>query len=201
VDFNRIPLQGKDGLLAHLARVPDRCDVHGQRHSQTFILVIVACAVLAGMREFRAAAQVAENLSPEALRRLGVRPRSSSGAFLPPSELTIRRTMQRIDIEAFERELGTFSRQIGRGGTRPSTARRCGTPANRSGNRGTSGGDTRDTGRAGATGSGREDQRDPRGAPFARTAGPEREADNGRRDARTRSSRALWSRRRERTTC
>ena len=56
VDFNRIPLQGKDGLLAHLARVPDRRDVHGQRHSQVFILAIVACAVLAGMRGFRAAA-------------------------------------------------------------------------------------------------------------------------------------------------
>lgn len=116
VDFNRIPLQGKDGLLAHLARVSDRRDVHGQRHSQVFILAIVACAVLAGMRGFRAAAHFAKNLSPEALRRLGVRPRSSSGALLPPSEPTIRRTMQRIDIEAFERELGAFSRQIGLGG-------------------------------------------------------------------------------------
>ena len=113
VDFNRIPWQGKDGLLAHLARVPDRRDVHGQRHSQVFILAIVACAVLAGMRGFRAAADFAKGLSPEALRRLGVRPRASSGALLPPSEPTIRRTMQRIDVQAFEQALAAFAQQLG----------------------------------------------------------------------------------------
>lgn len=113
VDFNRIPLQGKDGLLAHLARVPDRRDVHGQRHSQVFILAIVACAVLAGMRGFRAAADFAKGLSPEALRRLGVRPRASTGELLPPSEPTIRRTMQRIDVQAFEDALAAFARQLG----------------------------------------------------------------------------------------
>jgi len=115
VDFNRIPWQGKDGLLAHLARVPDRRDVHGQRHSQVFILAIVACAVLAGMRGFRAAADFAKGLSPEALRRLGVRPRASSGALLPPSEPTIRRTMQRIDVQAFEQALAAFAQPLGLG--------------------------------------------------------------------------------------
>ncbi|MGC8489644.1 MAG: ISAs1 family transposase [Clostridia bacterium] len=115
VDFNRIVLQGKDGLLAHLARVPDRRDVHGQRHSQVFILAVVACAVLAGMRGFRAVADFAKGLDPEALRRLGVRPRTSSGALLPPSEPTIRRTMQGIDVAVFEQVLADFARQLGRG--------------------------------------------------------------------------------------
>lgn len=63
---DRIPLQGKDELLAHLAHVPDRRDVHGRRHSQVFILAIVACAVLAGMRAARPASGRQPSSTPPA---------------------------------------------------------------------------------------------------------------------------------------
>lgn len=113
VDFNRIPLEGKDGLLAALGRVPDHRDPHGKRHSLVFILAVAACAVLAGMRGYKQVADFARALPPEALRRLGVRPQESTGALRPPSEPTIRRTMTRIDVEAFERELGAFQARLG----------------------------------------------------------------------------------------
>lgn len=116
VDLNRIPIQGKDGLLAALARVPDPRDRHGKRHSLVYILAITACAVLAGMRGYRQVADFAADLTPEALRRLGVRPQSSTGALRAPSEPTIRRTLSRIDALAFERELGSFLQRIGLGG-------------------------------------------------------------------------------------
>lgn len=113
VDLNRIPIHGKDGLLAALARVPDRRDPHGKRHDLPFILAVTACGVLAGMRGYRPVADFAANLSAEALRRLGARPQASTGLLRPPSEPTIRRTMNWIDVEAFERELGAFARRIG----------------------------------------------------------------------------------------
>ena len=113
VDLNRIPIEGKGGLLAALARVPDDRDPHGKRHSLAFILAVAACAVLAGMRGYHQVAQFAEALPVEALRRLGARPQESTGKLRPPSEPTIRRTMNRIDVRAFERELGAFQAGIG----------------------------------------------------------------------------------------
>jgi hypothetical protein len=113
VDLNRVPMGGKDGLLAAMAKVPDRRDAHGKRHELSFILGVVACGVLAGMRGYRQVADFAAGLGPEVLRRLGVRPQASTGALRPPSEPTIRRTMNRIDVQAFERALGSFARRLG----------------------------------------------------------------------------------------
>ncbi len=113
VDLNRIPIGGKDGLLAALARVPDHRDPHGKRHSLAFILAVAACAVLAGMRGYRQVADFAQALPPEALKRLGVRPQESTGKLRAPSEPTIRRTMTRMDVQAFERELGAFQARLG----------------------------------------------------------------------------------------
>src|SRR5579875_472622 len=102
VDLNRIPIRGEGGLLASLAKVPDRRDPHGKRHDLPFILAVAACAVLSGMRGYQQVADWAAGLSHEALRRLGARPQASTGRLRPPSEPTIRRTMQGIDVEAFD---------------------------------------------------------------------------------------------------
>lgn len=115
VDLNRLPIEGGGGLLAALARVPDHRDAHGQRHSLVFILAVAACAVLAGMRGYQQVAEFAQALPPELLRRLGGRPQESTGRMRPPSEPTIRRTMNRLDVAAFERALGEFQRRIGLG--------------------------------------------------------------------------------------
>lgn len=116
VDLNRIPIEGNGGLLAALARVPDHRDPHGKRHSLVFILAVAACAVLAGMRGYKQVADFARALPPEALRRLGVRPQESTGELRPPSEPTIRRTITRVDVKAFEQELGAFQARLGLSG-------------------------------------------------------------------------------------
>ena len=109
-------LSGGDGLLAALAKVPDHRDRHGQRHSLPAILGIVVCGMLAGMRGYKPVAQFAASLSQDALRRLGVRPRPTERILRAPSEPTIRRTMNRIDAAAFERETGAFLQRIGLAG-------------------------------------------------------------------------------------
>jgi len=62
VDLTRIPIEGKGGLLAALARVPDTRDPHGKRHRLAFILAVAACGVLSGMRGYHQVAQFAAAL-------------------------------------------------------------------------------------------------------------------------------------------
>jgi hypothetical protein len=113
IDLNRIPLSGSKGLLAALAKVPDRRDRRGRRHSQVSILALAACAVLAGSRSFRAIADFAAGLDGELLMRLGCRRLLSTGQLRPPSEPTIRRTLTRVDTEALDRVVGEFLNQVG----------------------------------------------------------------------------------------
>ena len=113
VDLNRVPLEGSEGLLAAMRRVRDTRGARGKRHSLGFVLGVAACGVLAGMRGYQQVADFAAGLPVEALRRLGGRPQAGTGRLRPPSEPTIRRTLTRIDIEAFERELGGFLAGLG----------------------------------------------------------------------------------------
>ena len=113
VDLNRVPLEGSEGLLAAMRRVPDTRGARGKRHALNFVLGVAACGVLAGMRGYKQVADFAAHLPEEALRRLGGRPQAGTGRWRPPSEPTIRRTLTRIDIRAFERELGGFLAGLG----------------------------------------------------------------------------------------
>ncbi len=113
VDPNCIPLSGKEGLLATLAKVPDRRNRRGIRHSQASILAVAVCGVLAGSRGFRAIADFAASLDGEALLRLGCRRSLNTGELRPPSEPTIRRTLTRIDADALDRLVGEFLSRAG----------------------------------------------------------------------------------------
>ncbi len=113
VDLNRVPLEGSKGLLAAMRRVRDTRGARGKRHGLDFVLGVAACGVLAGMRGYKQVADFATGLPVEALRRLGGRPQASTGHWRPPSEPTIRRTLTKIDIGAFERELGGFLAGLG----------------------------------------------------------------------------------------
>ena len=113
VDLNRIPLSGKDGLLATLAQVPDRRHRRGIRYSQVSILAVAVCGALTGSRGFRAMADYAAGLTGEALLRLGCRPSPNTGVLRPPSEPTIRRTLSHIDTEALDRLVGAFLSRLG----------------------------------------------------------------------------------------
>jgi len=108
-DLTRIPL---DELLAALARVPDGRRRRGIRHRQVSILAMAALAVMAGCRGFRAIADCVAGLEPEILERLGCRRQPRKGTWQPPSEPTIRRMLQRIDVEALDSVVGGFLKRL-----------------------------------------------------------------------------------------
>ncbi|MGI8446111.1 MAG: ISAs1 family transposase [Streptosporangiaceae bacterium] len=76
----------------------------GVRHRLTVILGLALCAVVAGARSFTAIAEWAADADGQTLRILGV-----TGPV--PSESTFRRTLQRLDADAFDDLAGAWAQQ------------------------------------------------------------------------------------------
>jgi predicted transposase YbfD/YdcC len=95
---------GPLGVLVMLARVADPRHRRGVRHRLAVILGLAVCAVLAGARSFTAIAEWAADADRETLARLGV-----TGTV--PSESTFRRTLQRLDADAFDELTGRWAAQ------------------------------------------------------------------------------------------
>ena len=92
------------GLLAVLARVADPRHRRGVRHRLAVILGLAMCAVLAGARSYTAIAEWAADADGQTLRVLGVTGRV-------PSESTFRRTLQRLDADAFDDLAGAWAQE------------------------------------------------------------------------------------------
>lgn len=90
------------GLLTVLAGVADPRRRRGVRHRLLVILGLAVCAVLGGARSFTAIAEWAADADQETLARLGV-----TGSV--PSESTFRRTLQRLDADAFDDLAGQWA--------------------------------------------------------------------------------------------
>jgi predicted transposase YbfD/YdcC len=74
------------------------------RHRLAVILGLAVCAVLAGARSFTAIAEWAADADEQTLARLGV-------SRAVPSESTFRRTLQRLDADAFDDLAGQWAAQ------------------------------------------------------------------------------------------
>jgi hypothetical protein len=94
------PGQGGD-LLVVLRAVPDPRQRRGQRHRLVTVLAVSVAAVLAGARSYVAIAEWAQDLPLSARVRLGVGRRA-------PSESTIRRILQLVDLDALDTVLSTW---------------------------------------------------------------------------------------------
>jgi predicted transposase YbfD/YdcC len=92
------------GLLAMLAKVADPRCRRGVRYRLAVILGLAVCAVLAGARSFTAIAEWAADADQDTLRGLGV-------TRAVPSESTFRRTLQRLDADAFDDLAGRWAAQ------------------------------------------------------------------------------------------
>src|SRR6266487_5760919 len=103
-DFAKEAAEDPPGLLAVLGRVADPRHRRGIRHRLMIILALAVCAVLAGARSFTAIAEWAADADAETLARLGV-----TGTV--PSESTFRRTLQRLDADAFDDLAGRWAAQ------------------------------------------------------------------------------------------
>jgi predicted transposase YbfD/YdcC len=95
---------GQPGLLGVLARVADPRRRRGVRHRLVVIVGLALCAVVAGARSFTAIAEWAADADEQTLRMLEVTGRV-------PSESTFRRTLQRLDADAFDELAGSWAAQ------------------------------------------------------------------------------------------
>ena len=109
-DFNRLRVSGERGLLEYLAQVTDHRKPKGKRHDLAAILVVVVVARLCGANSVYAAAQFAQTMPQEALRRCGIRYSTRLGRHVPPSHKTIKRTIRAIDAAAADEQLCAWLR-------------------------------------------------------------------------------------------
>jgi len=94
-------------LLAYLATIADPRTRAGRRHPLVAILGLAAAAVLAGARSIAAIAEWAAE-APQPIRAaLGAR-RDAPGHFAVPAEVTIRRTLSRLDPDALAGAIGAW---------------------------------------------------------------------------------------------
>ena len=89
-------------VLPVLAAVADPRARRGIRHRLDTILAVAVCAVLAGARSFVAIAEWAADADDQTREQLGI-----VGAM--PCESTVRRTLQRLDADAFDDRLGAWA--------------------------------------------------------------------------------------------
>jgi hypothetical protein len=97
------------GLLEHLSRVPDPRGRQGLRHGLLFLLGTAAVALLAGAKSFVEIAEWAADASQQVLAALGAR--RADGRYKAPSESTLRRILQILDPDAFDRAVSGWLNQ------------------------------------------------------------------------------------------
>jgi hypothetical protein len=116
VDVNGLVLAGSGGLLSMLEGLVDPRARRGVRHRIAPVLAMAVVAALAGAQSFTAVAREVAGLPQAALARLGARRNRSTGAYVAPSEATIRRTIQMVDTEYADELVGTWlSEQVRHG--------------------------------------------------------------------------------------
>ena len=108
IDLNRVDLDSENGLLERLASIQDPRMRRGVRHSIASILAIAAIGTLRGARSFRAIGETAAELPQEALERLGARISPASGLRVAPDSSTIRRNLNAVDRNEFDRVVGSW---------------------------------------------------------------------------------------------
>jgi predicted transposase YbfD/YdcC len=102
------PTLPEQGLVAHLATVPDPRDRRGVRHRLASLLSVAVCAVLAGAKSLTAIGEWAADAPREVLVRLGVRTDPLTAAVCPPDESTVRKVLADIDGDALDRAVGAW---------------------------------------------------------------------------------------------
>jgi len=108
IDLNSVPIYTKGGLLEHLASISDPRKPRGIRHAQISILAVAICALLSGAKSFVGLGEWAADLSQELLKRLGCRYSDTLRKYVPPSEPTLRRTIQSVNADEVDLTVGEW---------------------------------------------------------------------------------------------
>jgi len=105
VNWTKIPMTEKNGLIDLLLTITDPRMRRGKRHPVHFILALSVCATLSGAKSFEDITAWANKLTKRQLLRLGAwRP-------VAPSLSTIRRVLLMIDAETFDQKIYKWLRQ------------------------------------------------------------------------------------------
>ena len=108
VNLNEVSIDTRGGLLDYLAKIQDPRKPRGIRHTQVSVLAVAVCALLSGAKSFIGMGEWAAHLSQVLLKRLGCRYSDRHGKYVPPSEPTLRRTIQSIVADEVDRVLGEW---------------------------------------------------------------------------------------------
>lgn len=95
VDLNQLPVEE---LLKHLEEVSVSRMPRGIRHQSAAVLTVTVCAVLSGAVSYIDLGRWAAGLPQSTLRRLGTQHSPHKRRFVPPSEATLRRVLQAVDM-------------------------------------------------------------------------------------------------------
>jgi hypothetical protein len=108
VDLNTVSINTNGGLIEYLTKIRDPRKPRGIRHTQISVLVVAVCALLSGSKSFIGIGEWAANLSQEMLKRLGCRFDENKRKHVPPSEPTLRRTLQSVDADEVDEVVGDW---------------------------------------------------------------------------------------------
>ncbi|MDD4239593.1 MAG: transposase family protein [Desulfotomaculaceae bacterium] len=108
VSLNEVSIDTRGGLLDYLAKIRDPRKPRGVRHAQVSVLAVAVCALLSGAKSFTGLGEWATHLSQELPKRLGCRYSDRLIKHVPPSEPTLRRTIQSVDADEVERVVGEW---------------------------------------------------------------------------------------------
>ena len=100
--MNPLDIDGSEGLLAVLGRVPEHRKARGIRHELPALLAVATAAVLSGADSSTAIAPYARTLTQPALASLGVRRNKRTRTLVAPSYPTLRRAIRSVDAHALD---------------------------------------------------------------------------------------------------
>jgi hypothetical protein len=102
------PTPPEQGLVTHLASVPDPRDRRGVRHRLASLLSVAVCAVLAGAKSLSAIGEWTADAPGQVLVRLGVRTDPLTAAVCRPDESTVRKVLADVDGDALDAAVGAW---------------------------------------------------------------------------------------------
>lgn len=107
LEVKEMKLSAKDAeeLVAVLSQLVDPRKQRGRRHLMISIFAISICAIISNARGFTAIAEWAKRCPQNMLKRLRCRYDKNKELYIPPSEPTIRRVLQRADADAVDAAL------------------------------------------------------------------------------------------------
>lgn len=120
-DLNRLSVEE---LLTRLKEVTIPRMPRGVRHQSSVVLTLIVCAVLSGAESFLGLGRWAAGLPQSTLRRLGAQRSPKQRRFVPPNEITLRRTLQVVDMNSLCRAVAGWLDSQGLKSVTPSVLER-----------------------------------------------------------------------------